>query len=336
MKNRITLKELAKLLNVSVSTVSKALNDSSEISPKTIERVKELAALHKYRPNPTAVNLKSSKSGTVGVIIPNISNAFFAKVLSGIEAQAQKDGLQIITYISNESFDREKQIVEHLTSGFVDGVLLAVAEETQRKKEFDHIISLIDYNLPVVFYDRIDFDMKVDKVGIDDHKIFYEATKCLQAQGMKKIGIATSIHHMGVGKLRITGYKDALESKGDFFIANSAKKERLKEKLLELLLNKKVDALLCSDFESTMMTYRLAYENGINIPNDLKIIGFINGGLAEYLTPSISYVNQNPKKIGESAMDILSKRISNQSNFPMKKMTIETEIVHLESTGKEN
>ncbi|MGA9326166.1 MAG: LacI family DNA-binding transcriptional regulator, partial [Salegentibacter sp.] len=133
MKNKITLKELARLLHVSVSTVSKALHDSPEISPKTIERVKELAALHNYRPNPVAVNLKSSKSGTIGVIVPNIENSFFAKVLSGIEAQAQKEGLQVITYISNESLDREKQIADLLTSGFVDGVLLAIAEETQRK-----------------------------------------------------------------------------------------------------------------------------------------------------------------------------------------------------------
>lgn len=332
MKNRITLKELAKLLNVSVSTVSKALNDSAEISPKTIVRVKELAALHKYRPNPTAVNLKSSKSGTIGVIIPNIANAFFAKVLSGIEAQAQKDGLQIITYISNESLEREKQIVDLLTSGYVDGVLFAIAEETQREKEFDHILNLIDYNLPVVLYDRIDFDMKVDKVGIDDREIFYETTKYLQAQGLKKIGIATSIHHMGVGKLRITGYKEALVSKDDFFIANSAKKESLKEKLLDLLLNKKVDALLCSDFDSTMMAYRLAYENKINIPEDLKVIGFLNGKLAEYLTPSVSYVNQNPYMIGETAMDILSRRINGQLTSPVKKVIIDTSIVHLEST----
>lgn len=334
MKNRITLKELAKLLNVSVSTVSKALNDSPEISPKTITRVKELAALHKYRPNPTAVNLKSSKSGTIGVIIPNIANSFFAKVLSGIEAQAQEEGLQIITYISNESLEREKQITELLTSGFVDGVLLAIAEETQRQKDFEHILNLIDYNLPVVLYDRIDFNMKVDKVGIDDRKIFFDATKYLQEQGKKKIGIATCIHHMGVGKLRISGYKDALESKEDFFIANSANPENLKNKILDLLLNQKVDALLCSDFDSTLMAQRLAYENNIKIPQDLNIIGFINSEVAQYLTPSISYVNQNPAKIGETAMSILAKRINNRLEPLRKKEIIDSRIVHLESTSK--
>lgn len=333
MKSRITLKELAKLLNVSVSTVSKALNDSPEISPKTIDRVKELAALHKYRPNPTAVNLKSSKSGTIGVIIPNIANSFFAKVLSGIEAKAQKEGLQVITYISNEDHEKEKHISELLTSGYVDGVLIAIAEETQRKKDFEHIKNIIDFDIPVVLYDRIGFDMPVDKVGIDDYKVFFDATKNLQEKGIRRIGIATSIHHMGVGKARINGYKDALRPEDTFYIANSAKIESLTEKTLKMLLEDNVEAVLCSDFDSTMLTYRLAYENGLRIPEDLKIIGFIRGGLAKYLTPSVSYVDQSPHKIGEKAMEVLVDRMNKKGLGPCGRYIIDTNVVHLESTG---
>ncbi|WP_029036003.1 LacI family DNA-binding transcriptional regulator [Salinimicrobium xinjiangense] len=332
MKSRITLKELAKLLNVSVSTVSKALNDSPEISPKTIERVKELAALHKYRPNPTAVNLKSSKSGTVGVIIPNIANSFFAKVLSGMEAKAQKEGLQVITYISNEYLEKEQHITELLTSGYVDGVLIAIAEETQRKGDFEHIRNIIDFDIPVVLYDRIGFDMPVDKVGIDDHKIFFEATKDLLEKGVNKVGIATSIHHMGVGRARINGYREALGDSQTFYIANSANMESLTEKTLKMLLEDKVEAVLCSDFDSTMLTYRLAYENGLRIPEDVKIIGFIRGGLAKYLTPSVSYVDQSPHKIGEKAMEVLINRINKKDSGSREKHIIETKVVHLEST----
>lgn len=332
MKSRITLKELAKLLNVSVSTVSKALNDSPEISPKTIQRVKELAALHKYRPNPTAVNLKSSKSGTIGVIVPNISNSFFANVLSGIEAQAQKEGLQVITYISNESLEEERKITEMLATGFVDGVLLAIAEETQRKKDFAHIENLLEYDIPVVLYDRIDFEMPLDKVGVDDKKIFFENTKYLQRKGLNKVGIATSIHHMGVGKSRITGYKDALLGKEDFFIANSAKPEKLRQKIIKLLLHDKVQAVLCSDFDSTMMTYRLAYENGLKIPEDLMIVGFLNGNLAEFLAPSISYVDQKPEEIGSTAMDLLKRRMNSDSDLSKITKIVGTKLIHLEST----
>jgi LacI family transcriptional regulator len=333
MKNKITLKELSKLLNVSVSTVSKALHDSAEISPKTVERVKELAKLHNYRPNPVAVNLKSSKSGTIGVIIPNIANTFFANVLSGIEARAQKAGLQVITYISNESLEREQQIAEMLTSGFVDGVLIAISEETQRKKEYEHLFNLVDYDIPVVLYDRVNLDLPVDKIGIDDEHSFEEATRILQARGINKIGIATSIHHLGVGKLRITGYRKALKDEKGFYIANSSNPETLREKTKKLLIEDKVEALLCSDFESTMLVYRLAYENKIKIPEDLKVIGFINADVAKYLAPSISYVEQFPGKIGEEAVELLVDRIENRvaGKQPITR-TIHTKLIHLEST----
>lgn len=333
MKNKITLKELAKLLNVSVSTVSKALHDSSEISPKTAERVKELAKLHNYRPNPIAVNLKSSKSGTIGVIIPNIANSFFASVLWGIEAKAQKAGLQVITYISDESLEREQQITDMLTSGFVDGVLIAVSEETNHKKQYDHLFGLIDYNIPVVLYDRVSFDFPADKIGIDDEQTFEDATNLLQAKGLKKIGVAISIHHLGVGKLRIKGYRNALASMDDFYIANSSKPETLKTKIKKLLLEDKVEAILCADFESTMLVYRLAYESGIRIPEDLKVIGFIQGGVAKLLTPSISYVEQFPEQIGEEAVDLLVDRIEKKltDEKPINK-TVFTKLMHLEST----
>jgi len=333
MKNKITLKELAKLLNVSVSTVSKALHDSPEISPKTAERVKELAKLHNYRPNPVAVNLKSSKSGTIGVIIPNISNTFFANVLLGIEARAQKSGLQVITYISNEKLEREQQIAEMLTSGFVDGVLIAISEETQRKKEYDHLFNLVDYDIPVVLYDRINLDLQVDKIGIDDEYSLEEATRMLQSRGIKKVGIATSIHHLGVGKLRITGYRNALKNQDDFYIANSSKPDSLREKTQKLLVEDKVEAILCTDFVSTMMVYRLAYENKISIPKDLKVIGFLNADVARFLTPSISYVEQFPEEIGEQAVELLVNRIENRiaGKQPINK-TINTKLIHLEST----
>lgn len=334
MKNKITLKELAKLLNVSVSTVSKALHDSPEISPKTVERVKELAKLHSYRPNPVAVNLKSSKSGTIGVIIPNITNSFFAKVLSGIEAEAQSLGLQVITYISNESLEREKQITDMLTDGFVDGVLIAISEETQRKKEYEHLFNLVEYDIPVVLYDRINISLPVDKIGIDDERTFIEATQLFLSKGLNKIGLATSIHHLGVGKLRITGYKNALPDNQQSYIANSSRPEVLREKIEDILLKDKVQAVLCTDFESTMQVYRTAFEKKIRIPEDLKVVGFINKEIAPFLTPSISYMEQFPEKIGKGAMELLDRRLNKYSPEKVtSEKIISTKLVHLESTG---
>ncbi|MCG9970061.1 LacI family DNA-binding transcriptional regulator [Christiangramia crocea] len=332
MKTKITLKELSKLLNVSVSTVSKALNDSPEISPKTAERVKELARLHNYKPNPVAVNLKKSKTGTIGVVIPNISNSFFARVLSGMEAEAQKHDQQVITYISNESLEREKQICDMLTSGFVDGVLIAVSEETQKKQEYDHLFSLVDYDIPVVVYDRINIDLPADKVGVDDENSFFDAARYFMSRGLTKIGLASAIHHVGIGQLRIKGYKKALEDR-HHYLAKSSKPADLRKKIKSLITEDRVEALLCTDFESTIMATRIAYEEKVNIPQDLKIIGYIGKEVAEFLTPSLSYIEQHPQEVGSRAVELLNNRLEGvYTPGKFEEEIITTSLVHLEST----
>lgn len=333
MKSKITLKELSKLLNVSISTVSKALHDSPEISPKTAERVKELANLHNYRPNPVAVNLKKSKTGTIGVVIPNISNSFYARVLSGMEAQAQEHGQQIITYISNESLEREKQICDMLTSGFVDGVLIAVSIETQKKQEYDHLFGLLDYDIPVVVYDRINLGLPADKIGVDDEKSFYDATQFFKAKGIEKIGLASAIHHVGIGQLRIKGYEKALQNDSANLMATSTRTEELKRKIKNLIVEDKIEALLCTDFESAIMATRVAYEEGFNIPKDLKLIGYISKDIAEYLTPSLSYIEQHPQELGSKAVELLNNRLEGRfESGKFKEEIIATTMVHLEST----
>lgn len=333
MKSKITLKELAKLLNVSVSTVSKALHDSPEISPKTAERVKELASLHNYRPNPVAVNLKKSKTGTIGVVIPNISNSFFARVLSGMEAEAQKHEQQVITYISNESLEREKQICDMLTSGFVDGVLIAVSEETQKKQEYEHLFALLDYDIPVVIYDRINLGLPADKVGVDDEKSFYDATKYFRSKGLEKIGLASAIHHVGIGQLRIKGYEKALHNGSKVLMATSTKRAELKRKIKDLIVKEKVSALLCTDFESAIMATRVAYEEKIRIPEDLKLIGYISKDIAEFLTPSLSYIEQHPQELGSAAVKLLNNRLDGKyESGKFEEKIIATTLMHLEST----
>lgn len=333
MRNKITLKELSKLLNVSVSTVSKALNDSPEISQKTIERVKELAKLHNYRPNPTAVNLKSSKSGTIAVIVPNISNAFFAKVLSGIEEQAQKKGLQLITYISNESYKREKQIVDMITYGFVDGVLIAPSEETQKLKEYAHLQELLEYELPVVLYDRTNFELEVDKVGVDDQGSFHDAVNFFAENGLNKIGLVSAIQNLDTGKLRIEGFQEAMRARGmNPYVVTSEEVETLKSKIGDLL-DMKVQGIISTDLLSTVLTSRVAFERNINIPAELKLLGYVNEESAPYLSPSLSYIDQHPKEIGATALNFLVDRINSKDKkrAPLKKI-LKTDMVHLEST----
>lgn len=338
MRSKITLKELARILNVSVSTVSKSLNDSSEISSKTIKRVKELAQLHNYRPNPTAVNLKSNRSGNIAVIVPNISNTFFAKVLGGVETAARKQGFQVITYISNESLKLEQQIVELISNGIVDGLLISVSEETQQLQDYDHLHRLMEYEIPVVLYDRVVEGLEIDSVGVNDRDSIYEAVKFLHSNNSKKIAVVSGLGEIGLGKNRIDGYLDACKDLGlpsdKKFIINSKETAAIKRNLKKIITVDKVDALIGFDYLSTLLCSRVAQENKLKIPEDIKIIGFANEDFAPYLWPSLSYVDQHPAEMGETAANMLVERIKQPSVKKSVRTVIKTELQHLDSTQK--
>ncbi len=336
MRSKITLKELAKLLNVSVSTVSKSLNGSPEISENTMKRVKEVAELHNYSPNLTAVNLKRKSTGNIAVIVPNISNTFFAKVLGGIENEARKNGYQLITYISNESLTVEKQIMDLISNGLADGVLVSVSAETQTTKNYDHIYRFTEYEIPVVLFDRINIDMALDKVGVDDMQSIFNAVQYLKSKGLSKIGLVCSIGDLGLAQARINGYKAAMSDQGNAlnekFLIVSNDSDVLKNELDLLLENHKVDAFVTLDYLSTLLTSRLVQEKELLIPKDIKIIGYVNEDFAPFLWPSISYIDQHPLKIGEIATQLLIERIKKPQPKEAEEKVLKTEIIHLDST----
>lgn len=336
MRSKITLKELAKLLNVSVSTVSKSLNDSPEISPKTVQRVKELAQLHNYRPNPTAVNLKRNRTGNIAVIVPNISNTFFAKVLGGVETEARKLGFQVITYISNESLKLEKQITELISNGLVDGLLISISEETQKMGDYGHLHNLLEYEIPVVLFDRIIPNIEIDMVGVNDKDSIYDAVQFLYSKNIKKIGLVCALGDIGLGQLRIEGYKAACKDLGlpvdENYMVVSRDIPVVKQKLQNLLEEKQVDALIGLDFLSTLLTSRTIQEQGLKIPEDIKMIGYVNEDLASFLYPSLSYVDQHPEKIGETAASLLVERIKGNKPADPAHKILKTELKHLDST----
>ena len=214
MKSKATLKQIAKELGVSVSTVSKALNDSPEISEPTKIRVKEYAKLKKYKPNSIGLNLKNRSTKTIGVIIPNILNSFFAKVFKGIEKVADEKGYKVITCISNESLEKEIGVMEMLSNGTIDGFILSISQEAQKLLQFDHFKSIISEGTPIVIFDRITDEVNCDKVVVDDIDSAINATQHLVKTGCKKIALFSAINNLSVGKLRVEGYKKALEGAG--------------------------------------------------------------------------------------------------------------------------
>ena len=312
----ITLKDLAQKLGVSVSTVSKALNDSSEISEGTAQRIKALAKYYNYQPNRMALSLKKNQTKTIGVIIPNILNRFFAKVLFGIQEEATKLGYNIIVCLSNESIQKEKESLQLLSNGSVDGFILAISEETQLVSQFDHFEETQKRDIPIVMFDRVLENIECDKVIIDDVDATLKATKILIEKHRKKIAFISNIDNLNVGKLRETGYIKALELSNyteDPLILKIDSSQDAQVQIKGLLKdNKSIDGIIAADNVSGTMAINVAIQLGIKIPEQLSVIGFADQAISNLSVPKLTSINQNAEEIGKNAVNLLVKRLKNK------------------------
>lgn len=333
----VTLKHLAEQLNVSVSTVSKALHDSEEISPDTIERVKALAKHLNYKPNKVAISLKNSKTNTIGVIIPNILNHFFAKALLAIEKEASKHGYNIITCLSNEKKSKEINSLQLLSNGSVDGFIISIAEESQIANNMDHINAILNQNIPVVLFDRVSENIDCDKVIIDDFGAAYEATKHLLSEGRKHIVLISNIHDLSVGKLRFNGYSEAIKEASNYDnkpIMVTINKEDLVEETIEELFknNPLVDGLISIDNTSGVVALQKALKLNYNIPEDLSIIGFSDDNVLQFTDPKLSTISQHTLDIGKASVKLLINRLNDKEKVEFTTQTIKTKLVLRETT----
>lgn len=312
-----TLKELAKLLNISVSTVSKALNDSHEISDTTKKRVNELAEKLNYKPNRIAQQLKTNKTKTVGVILPTVTNPFFAEVLHGIETMATASDYDIIVCLSNETLHKEKRSLELLSNGSVDGFIMAVARESQVKGQTSHINEAIDHRIPVLMFDRVVNEINCDKVIVDDFQSVYDATEYLiKKEGRKKILLVSNIEELSVGKLRIKGYKEAIERyKLESNVLKLDNALDVEKTIYEYLnKNKQIDAILSIDHITGIVAINMAKKLGKNIPQDLSVVGFGYEHTQIISSPKISIIHQKAHKIGELSMKLLVDNMRNEDH----------------------
>lgn len=340
MKQKATLKQIAKELNVSVSTVSKALSNSPEISEPTKKKVQEFAKLKNYKPNNIAVNLKSKRSKTIGVIIPNILNPFFAKVFSGIEKAANDRGYNVITCISNESLEKEIHAMEMLSNGTIDGFILSISEETQKQGDFRHFKEAMSDDLPVVMFDRISDEIACDKVIVDDFDSSVAGVNHLIKLKCKNIALLSSIDNLSVGKLRAEGYMKALQDNGyqinDAIIIRTDNPADFDEKLQKLFDTQTVDGVFALDEHASVMAMKAAIKKGIKIPDELSMIGFADGVWSRRLTPSLSTISQHGPEIGEAAAVMLINRLEAKEGEepPYETRVIKTELRQRESTRK--
>lgn len=341
MKQKATLKQIAKELNVSVSTVSKALSNSPEISEPTKIKVQEFAKLKNYKPNNIAVNLKSKRSKTIGVIIPNILNPFFAKVFSGIEEGANAKGYNVITCISNESLEKEIHAMDMLSNGTIDGFILSISEETQKEQDFKHFKEAMADDIPIVMFDRITDEVNCDKVIVDDFDSALFAMQHLIKTNCKNIALVSTIDNLSVGKLRAEGYIKALTDAGlkvnEDIIIRTDNTDEFDEKLKTLFeKNVTIDGVFALDEHASVMAMKAALKKGIKIPEELSMIGFADGVWSKRLTPSLSTVSQHGPEIGHAAAEMLIARLESKEEEEPEYVTrvIKTELRQRESTKK--
>jgi LacI family transcriptional regulator len=339
MKSKATLKQIAKELGVSVSTVSKALNDSLEISEPTKIKIQEYAKLKNYKPNSAGLNLKNRSTKTIGVIIPNILNSFFAKVFTGIEKVADEKGYKVITCISNESLEKEVNALEMLSNGTIDGFILSISEEAQKLQQFGHFKSIINEGTPIVMFDRIADEINCDKVVVDDLESAVNATEHLLKTGCKKIALLSTIDNLSVGKLREQGFYQAMEKHkikvDDSLVILTENPEDFNAKMEGFFIKNRPDAIFSLDEHASVAAMKLGIQNGYKIPDDLSVIGFADGVWSRRMTPSLSTVSQHGPEIGEVAAKMLIEKLESKEEIYTHRTTvIKTELRHRDSTKK--
>lgn len=338
MKRKVTLKQIAKELDVSISTVSKSLKDSPEISEDTRLKVQAFAKLYNYKPNNIALSLKNKKTKTIGIIIPEIVHHFFATVISGVENVANEHGYNVIVCLSDESFDKEVINMEMLANGSIDGFIMSLSKETQQKKDFHHITEVINQGMPVVMFDRVTNDILCDKVIIDDNLSSIQAVQTLIDKGFKKIALITTVDYVSVGKLRTEGYLKALKSNDIKIDENLILKiediEHCDEAIENLINTQKIDAIFAVNELFAVTAIKSALKIGLRIPEDIAVIGFTDGIISKYSSPSITTVSQNGIKMGGKAAKMLIDRLESKEEDDEHYRTevIETHLVEREST----
>ena len=339
MNKRITIKQIALALHVSISTVSKALNDSYEISDETKKKIKAYAKLHKYKPNSLALSLQNKKTKTIGILIPNILTYYFARVLRGIEKVTNEKGYNIVTCFTNESYKKEVDTIEMLSNGTIDGFIACISVETLKLKNFDHFQNILEDGTPIVLYDRVHKSIHCDKVVTDNVKSAYKATRFLMRSECKNIALISTSKGLNISKFRVKGYLKALTKYGvtpnDNIIIRQESELHLKEKINEMLDNNEVDGIFTVDEVSGALTTQVLNQRGVKIPEEISIIGFTNGILSRYSTPPLSSVNRFAHTTGEVAARRLIDKIEEKIEFDdIKTEIIRTELVERDSTKK--
>ncbi|HEX3168387.1 MAG TPA: LacI family DNA-binding transcriptional regulator [Chitinophagaceae bacterium] len=333
--NSVTLKKLAEELNMSPSTVSRALRDSHEISQETKDRVKALADKLDFQPNPHASSLRKNKSKTIAVIVPEIQNNFFSQVMNGVEEIARQKGYHVLIYLTHEDHKRESDILHLLRNGRVEGVMISVSNTT---KSFEHLEACQQADLPLLFFDRVCESMEVPCVTTDDAGAAFKATEHLLKAGCHKIAFLSMAENLSISCGRKSGYLKALAKYGltnkETVIECGPDDETNRQKIRQLLQSEnRPDSIFAAVEKFAVNTYEVCKELEIKVPQHLKVISFSNLAAAALFNPPLSAIVQPAYEIGRESAAILFKIIVKKKLLSSeKKVVIPSHLVIREST----
>jgi len=333
INSKITIKDIAKTLGISVSTVSRALNNNPDISHSTIKLVQEYAAEHKYVPNALAQGLKNQRSRIIGVIVPELANNFFSTVLSGMELVAEALDYYLIVCQSMEDYEKEICNVKTLLNAHVCGVLVSIAKTT---KNIEHFNELIYSDIPVVFFDRICPQIDTSKVVVDDYAGTFAAVEYMIKTGCRRLALFHAAMNLEISKNRKNGFLDALIKNqipvNESFIHIADTKQLGYENALELLQkHERPDGFMCMNDYTAIGVLLATKKLGLNVPKDVSICGFSNSEVSQDTDPMLTTIDQHPFEMGEQAMNLLIDKIEKKEQSPKNKI-IKTTLILRETT----
>jgi LacI family transcriptional regulator len=338
-----TIKDIAKALGVSTSTVSRALKGSYEIGAETKKLVQEYAEKVNYRPNPIALSLKDQKSHSIGVVVCEVANDYFSQAINGIESIAYNRGYHVIITQTHESFDRETANVQHLLSRHVDGLLVSLSAQTTDTSQYKY---LHEKGFPIVFFDRIAADINTHRVVADNFKGAFDATELLIKSGFKNIAHLTNSNNLSITAERFNGFKAALDKHGIEFKPGYLKNcehggmiyDEIELAIKALLaLNDRPEAIFIGSDRLTISCLSILKKMNIKVPDDLALAGFTNSDVVELFDPPLTVVRQPAFQIGQKATELLIKTI--ESKWPVEDFTterVDTQLIERLSSQKLN
>jgi LacI family transcriptional regulator len=335
-KRHVSLKDLALELGVSISTVSRALNDHPDISPEITQKVKKLATEMNYTPNPLAMGLLKQATRMIGVIVPDLVTHFYSSIISGIEAVAEEKGYYILIASSNESLRKEIKAVDNLLKTRVEGLIVCLSQET---KSFDHFDQLIQNNIPLVFFDRVCRTDEVSSVVVDNVKAAQKITEHFYTSGSSRIAYIAGPEHLNISEERTAGYLAGIKKCGLEFQpellekCNLSTKEAMKATARLLDLPERPDAIFGINDTVAFAAMKEIKRRGLRIPEDVALVGFTDEFHSTVVDPALTSITHPTFEIGQEAARLFFRSIENPDVKP-EQIVLKTKLVVRDSSVK--